>query len=221
MQWPMIERVAGRYALPIVLFALASFLAFKVTVSLRTSAFVSGGAANPTSVDIGKVLDAMTSQGRLRQGAIAELAELRRNDGLSLSLIVAEGKFGPSSIEPEPVWIDLLKRPTLLVSSGDELLRNNGGISKSIGIGCDIKQVKIPLATGELFPSDCNGPYKRMYPNVQGVRSAIIKAWSSVDERADCEPKSISEIEGPQSEYTKCVSDAIKISLTSLFRKGN
>jgi len=93
-------------------------------------------ASQPTEGNFYKILGGAEVGSSLKPGATVKLGELRRADGTSISFILAEGKFSDSTIEPVAAWKSLLVAPTILVSSADEELRNDGGISKSIGRGC-------------------------------------------------------------------------------------
>ena len=132
---------------------------------------------------------------------------------------VAEGSFRNSTIEPSINWSKLLNDPTAIVSSGDEFLRDDGGISKPIGIGCKLQYSGGPIATGTTVVLPCSGDYIKAFPKIVFVANTVVIAWKGVDETPNCRTDISAPLNPSQSEYVACVQNAISNSLTDLFSK--
>jgi hypothetical protein len=131
--------------------------------------------------------------------------------------LIAEGNFTNETIEPSASWSQLLNEPTLIVSSADEHLRDNGGISQSIGVGCLIKSnLDIAIATGQIFPVECSGSYKKEFPNIRYVDRAIVVAWEGVPSRPNCMIFEPTAARTPEDK-DRCLLEAITRSLGNLF----
>ena len=205
----MLERIA----VIACILVLSLVLGLKMVSSLSSTYFASSDGSIPTQENLYKLLGAIDVEGRLKPGAQVKVAELRRTDGTSMSFIVAEGSFNASTIEPSQVWQPLLGKKTIIVSSADEKLRNDGGISKQIGSGCNIQEPKSTLATGAIIFSPCEGNYKDAFPNIESVASAIIKAWNGSGVKPACDLPS--DIESEKT-YSKCIQVAIESALQKL-----
>ena len=66
----------------------------------------------------------------------------------------------------------------------------------------------------------CAGSYKKVFPNIQYVGSTVIVAWKGVDEAPNCRADSDTRIDASQTEYVKCIQNAIENSLANLFSKA-
>ena len=215
----MTKQAIGRLALTAILLAMVVLMAVKLVSSFSTHAFAVSGSPSRSMDNIAKLLDALAPQGRLPEGAHQVVAVLTRNDGSQLMFEVAEGTFEKSTIEPRAIWAGLLKTPTLLVSSGDEVLRNDGGISLAIGAGCSVKEAKEPIPTGTTFVTPCTGSYVQAFPNIRYVANAIIVAWKGVSETPNCKTDSATPVAASQPEYVKCIQNAVENSLSDLLGK--
>jgi hypothetical protein len=216
---PVTKQAIGRLALTAMLFAMVVLMAVKLVSSFSTHAFSVSGSPNRSMDSIAKLLDALAPQGRLPEGAHQVVAALTKNDGSQLVFEVAEGTFEKSTIEPRAIWSGLLNSPTLIVSSGDEVLRDDGGISLAIGAGCSIKESKQPIPTGTTFVTPCTGSYVQAFPNIRYVGSAIIVAWKGVSETSNCKTDSATPVAASQPEYVKCIQNAIENALGDLLGK--
>ena len=195
------------------------FLSVRIGALLSAIPFTVAGHPNPDLTDLVTVLDGKSSNGSLKPGAAVDVAFLRKNDGSVLTFTVAEGTFNNSSIEPRDVWSNLLYDPTVIVSSGDQNLDNDGGISQPIGIGCNIQKENALIPTGATVMSPCSGNYAKLFPNVFYVASAVIVAWKGVAETPICTPDAGDLIASTQSQEIKCFQKAIESSLEHLFAK--
>ena len=173
--------------------------------------------AAPTEENFYRILGSAETDGHLERGAKVKLGELRRTDGTTVSFVLAEGAFSVSSIEPAATWKTLLVAPTILVSSADEQLRNDGGISLSIGQGCDLSKPGYEAATGAVVWSPCKGSYKKAFPQIEWVGSAIIKAWNGVGEMPTCD---LQHATRSQKSYPKCIQYAVESALWNIFRSS-
>ena len=216
---PVTKPAICRLALTAMLFAMVVLMAVKLVSSFSTHAFSVSGSPNRSMDSIAKLLDALAPQGSLPEGAHQVVAALTKNDGSQLVFEVAEGTFEKTTIEPPAIWSGLLNSPTLIVSSGDEVLRDDGGISLAIGAGCSIKELKQPIPTGTTFVTPCTGSYVQAFPNIRYVGSAIIVAWKGVSETSNCKTDSATPVAASQPEYVKCIQNAIENALGDLLGK--
>ena len=162
----------------------------------------------------------MARDGNVQLGAKRTIGVLQRSDGRKIDLVVAEGTFKQSSIEPVSQWSNILSKPSMLVSSADEHLRNDGGISRAIGSGCSIAQVQSPLPTGKVNIDVCAGDYKAKFPKLEFVASAVIVAWKGVSEKPNCRFDDLS-LQPYQPGFAKCFQTAIESALSSLFKSDD
>jgi hypothetical protein len=218
--------VRERVAVAACISGLLAFIGLKVVLTLSTSHFVAGDGSAliedsfysaPTEENFYRILGSVETDGHLEPGARVKLGELRRTDGTTVSFILAEGEFSVSSIEPVAAWKTLLVAPTILVSSADEELSNDGGISLSIGRGCDLSKPGYTAATGALVWSPCKGNYKETFPQIEWVGSAIIKAWNGVGKQPACDLQHATQ---SQKSYPKCIQYAVENALWRLFRSS-
>jgi hypothetical protein len=190
----------SQLTLATILLALILIISSNIFSLLSQKPFVvPGGSLNQPSVTA--VLDTMAVAGKLQVGAEALIATLTKKDGNTLNLHVAEGTFLDSTIQPQATWSKILKNPSVIVSSADEVLRNNGGISRSIGLGCAIAHLDSPLPTGTTILSACNGSYKQQFPNINHVANAIVVAWKGVSETPNCRFDPTTMIDSTQPGY--------------------
>jgi hypothetical protein len=201
------------------LFVLILLISLNIFSLLSQKPFVVPGRATPGQLSMTSLLDAMAPDGKLQAGAETPIAALTKNDGDVLNLFVAEGTFQDSTIQPQPIWSKILDKPSVIVSSADEVLRNTGGISKSIGSGCTIKQLDSLLPTGTTNFDHCEGSYKQEFPNIAYVASAIIVAWKGVSETPNCRLDPTTTIDPDQPGYTQCITNAIENALSGLFNR--
>lgn len=215
-QWIRIMLRINQFVLGIALVAAIAFLWSNIQASLSQKAFAVPGAVRIDQQQIGKLLDQIAPDGRLQKGAQAEIALLYRNSGKPIRFVVVEGWFSKSSIEPESTWSSVLGKPSMLVSSADEKLSNDGGISFEIGRGCLLEQLQIEMATGRTKIDDCRGSYKTAFPELKYVASAIILAWNAVPEKRNCNAGGRG-LSSDQAGYVLCIQSAIESALGSLF----
>jgi hypothetical protein len=168
-----------------MLFAMVILMAVKLVSSFSTHAFSVSGSPNRSMDSIAKLLDALAPQGRLPEGTHQVVAALTKNDGSQLVFEVAEGTFEKTTIEPRAIWSGLLNAPTLIVSSGDEVLRDDGGISLMIGAGCSIKIVQ-PIPTDD-FRHPCTGSYVQAFLNI-AMSAVHYRALKRVPKRPIARP---------------------------------
>ncbi len=216
-RWPHFRSRASEFALALLLLVSIFATSALVISSLSIQAVVVPDATSLNYESINARLKTLASNDKLRPGAETEIATLRKNDGSTVSLIVAEGWFKDTTIEPKATWSKILGGPSAIVSSADELLRNDGGISESIAAGCSIKSVPSPLPTGQVTLQRCTGNYKEVFPNLEYVASAIVVAWEGVDETRNCKFDAGAVISQKQSEYKECLRSAIITALGRLF----
>ncbi|MDO9414379.1 MAG: hypothetical protein Q7T81_17550 [Pseudolabrys sp.] len=206
-------------AIIFVLAALSLILFLSIAKVSSTSAFTVGGRNNPSINDIGAVLDQLAPAGSVLPGAQGEIETLSLSGGRDLKISLAEGTFEAETIRPETTWKKILANPSIVVSSADERLRNNGGISKLIGNGCGISESKNHISTGTAHIEDCIGPYSRKFQNFKYVANAIVVAWTAVAGVPNCKSDADTVVQHTASEYTKCIQNAIHGSLLDLFNK--
>jgi hypothetical protein len=213
----MTMKTTNRIILAILLLGLIGFLGSNITFLLLRVPFAVPDSESVTQTAVIKQLNTMAPKGELQPGAIADIGVLRTNDGRQITIKIAEGKFLDNTIEPTQSWSELLGKPTLLVSSADEHLRNDGGISRPIGAGCSIKEVDFTIPIGEAYATACVGPYKQAFPQITDVANVIIVAWSGVEEKANCKFDLDAKVEPSQAGYTQCIRKAIQDSLLRMF----
>lgn len=214
----MAKRKTERVLVLAVLIAFSGLLAYEIFSSFSLTAFLPQAT---TAQVLSKDLDVMVPNGQLRPGASVDIGKLRKNDGGTLLITLAEVTFTDTTIEPQGAWEQLLRRPALIVSSGDEHLLNDGGISQYIGSGCGIDQVRMLIPTGTTYVVPCVGDYKKHLPNVRYVGNAIIVASKGVDETPNCKfAANVSVSARETGVYDKCIHDAIVGSLLDLFGKS-
>jgi hypothetical protein len=168
---PRVSQIALAGTILVLIFAIGT----NVISLLSQKAFSVPGSARPSQMSMTAALDTMAPEGTLLPGAEATIAILQKNDGSTTNIGVAEGTFELSTIQPRATWSKILKMPSVIVSSADELLCNDDGISESIGAGCSIDQSHFPLPTGTANLDSCKGSYKQAFPNIEYVASAT---WS-------------------------------------------
>lgn len=215
----MTKTTLSRIGLAIVIFGLMVFVATNLSVAVTATPFAAGNLANPSAPDIAHLLDQLAPDGVLQRGASVDVAVLTKNDGSHVTFTVAEGSFEDSTIDPPVAWSKLLKNPAAIVSSGDEFLSNDGGISRPIGRGCNIRYSGDPIPTGTTVVLPCNGDYVKAFPKIVFVANAVVIAWKGVDETPNCRTDLSTPLNPSQPEYVACVQNAIGNSLTDLFSK--
>ena len=88
-------------------------------------------------------------------------------------IILIEGAFEDSIIEPSDVW-RTLGHDLLLVNSVDEGESGAGGISKRIRTGCELyRQTNAQLNLGDFALRECHGPYRNSL-NIRWVANLAI-----------------------------------------------
>jgi len=204
----------------VALTTLSLVLGVLIDQSIPRAAFTIAEDSQSLDSHLEKLLTEVTSGGRVQKGAKVSLAIVRTDSGETVEISVVEGTFEDRTIEPEEVWQKVIGYKALLVNSADEYFRNDGGVSEHIGKGCTLNRVD-QKATGDLIFTQCVGNYRDRFPGIIGVESAIIQAWSSVDEEKDCEPAAVSAVEGPQNYHNKCVTDAIERAMSTLLESLN
>jgi hypothetical protein len=210
---------ASQLALGATLLALIVLISLDVFSLLSRDPFSVPGRANPNQPNMTSLLDTMAPAGKLLAGAETKIATLTKNDGNVLNLVVAEGTFRDTTIEPKAIWSKILEKPSVIVSSADEILRNDGGVSQSIGAGCSIDQLDSILPTGTINLDPCKGSYKEKFPNIDYVASAIIVAWKGVSETPNCKLDPTTTIGSGQPGYAQCIKSAIENALSVLFNR--
>jgi O-acetyl-ADP-ribose deacetylase (regulator of RNase III) len=217
----MTTQIYSRLCLAALLFVLISLIFTDLFLSLSKKPFIVPGADNPQQMDVVLLLNTMADDASLlKPGAVSNVATLRTNEGNEISIVVAEGSFRGSDIDPLTTWAKLINKPTMIVSSADEHLRNNGGISEAIGTGCSISEVDNTMfATGAVTFTPCMGNYKQHFPNINYVANAIIVAWEGVSETKNCKFNPATSIALAQPGYATCIQNAIQAALGNLFNR--
>lgn len=200
----------------LTLVAAIAFLWSEIDTSLARKPFEVPDRTKIDEEQIGSLLEKVAPNGSLQPGSAAEIALLHLNSGRAIRFSVVEGTFSASSIEPMSTWSAVLQHPSMLVSSADERLSNDGGISYAIGIGCSLKPLQIELATGRARVDDCSGSYKTSFPQLRYVASAIILAWNAIPGKRNCNLGDRSLSSTDQGGYALCLQSAIESALGSL-----
>jgi O-acetyl-ADP-ribose deacetylase (regulator of RNase III) len=216
----MTKQKISRLGLALLLLVLITLIFTDLFLSLSHKPFIVPGLSDPQQSDVVALLNnTITAGDSLQPGAVSNVATLRTNDGNEISIIVAEGHFRDSEIDPLATWAGLLNKPTMIISSADELLRNDGGISQAIGAGCSIAEVGTLLVTGTVELKPCKGSYKQHFPKVDYVGNAIIVAWKGVSEVPNCKIDPMTAIGSTQPGYSACIQKAIQDALWNLFNR--
>lgn len=208
--------MSERIYIVIILGILLVLISIKAISSLPSKSFITPDGRLVTEAVTMGALDDMEKNGRLFPGASAKIGTLNRIDGSSVTFTIAEGTFSKTTIDPAGIWKKIIVQPTLLVSSGDEILRNDGGVSEAIGAGCGVQQLTYKLATGAVLISPCTGPYRDNFPELRSVANTVIEAWHPVDEKPTCNPGYVAQSTHDQDSYIQCIQDAIKTALHRL-----
>jgi hypothetical protein len=187
-------------------------------------AFVPGSTGPNIKSDIIERFKSLrTGDDHIRPGAVLELLDLMTADRKHVKFFVAEADFRSSEINGLDQWKDLLNGGATLVNSVDEFRRNDGGVSKPIAEGCQLKSLDImgaPQQIGDVVFEDCKGKYPDF--GIKRVADVAIILWKENPAKAICTTDYTKHDDNGYStdeKYRTCVSKSVETGLQSLFIK--
>jgi hypothetical protein len=121
------------------------------------------GVENPAQDSIVHAVDAALQKGlaedhRVKPGFSQKVAWFKTDKGRIINIWVAEADFSAEEIGN---WKRVDAKSLLLVNSVDEMQSIDGGISRPIGLGCNLEAHEgVALSVGDVTRHACNGRYK-------------------------------------------------------------
>jgi hypothetical protein len=170
-----------------------------------------------TKAQIIQLLDAVTVAGRVRAGSSVPLVYFHKLDGEPLRIVLVEGTFSTSFIEPLNTWTQIGHR-VLLINSVDQDQTISGGISGQIGVGCEIDNAvgQRRLNIGDVAFRECNGAYREQ-SHVRWVANLAVVVWENPD--SDKRPCWNAEAGDPRAKYQQCVADDTTTGVRTFFKE--
>lgn len=166
-------------------------------------------------IDLKKALQQISDADGPKLAARLPLAEFVQSNGSRIRIVLVQGQFFDSSIEPREVW-RALGRDVLLVSSVDELRSGTGSLSSPITVGCAIPpEAGVTQELGSTSINECQGVYRNAFHIKHVARLSAIVETSSNSSTSPCWARY--GITAPEGDYQTCVGNAVASGLSDLF----
>ena len=157
-------------------------------------------------IDLEKALKSAGDHLGPKQGATVPLAEFVQGNGRRIRVILIEGQFFDTIIQPSNISRNLGNH-ILLISSVDENRSSKGDLSGPITKGCSLPIDDVTQQLGRASITQCKGAY-RDGGNIEwvGRLSPIVETLPNAEVRPCWERYGLNN---PETDYQTCVSNAL------------